>query len=220
MKELNSGGNESLNSGELRSVWIRRFDEDTKSKLALASFQIVQIDDYSLETAARRSQNEPKEFTDVVSESFSTFSTALLTSNSARGLHPIRDTEIAFFPDQFVIPNSNLKDYWEQENMVRENDRILRSRLGIKKLKGVIPDALTVAYLEFCYRDITGKDLIPPSYFIRTNSIRDTILPGLYYAVGRHFNGQPLQIFEYPQKRKHPSIFASSLLVPKKHFWQ
>ncbi|OGM54619.1 hypothetical protein A3F62_04805 [Candidatus Woesebacteria bacterium RIFCSPHIGHO2_12_FULL_44_11] len=203
---------------EKEKLKIRVFDEQTKSSLVHFGYSVVQLDDESLQRIAKAAR-EPKSLKTVVQESFSTLSPTILTSESMLGLHPLRNTEIAFRAEQIYVPQSNLKDYWEQERLINEELKEVRARLGVKKLKAVIPDASTVGYLEFAWRTSTGEDLIPPGIFIRTNTIRDTLFPGLYYAVGRHSEGQDLQVFEYPMGRKHSNIYAPAIFVPKRGIW-
>lgn len=194
------------------------FDAGTKSLLVDAGYSILQLDDESLQALANAGRT-PKSLDRLLQEAFSTLSPEILTSDSMRGLRPLRNTEIAFLGEHIYIPQSNLKNYWEQQRLINQEAKRVRESLGVKRLKGVIPDASTVGFLEFAWKASTGQELIPPGVFIRTNTIRDTLFPGLNYAVGRHFGGQSLQVFEYPKQRKSPNIYAPAILVPKRSFW-
>jgi len=119
---------------EKEKLKIRVFDEQTKSSLVHFGYSVVQLDDESLQRIAKAAR-EPKSLKTVVQESFSTLSPTILTSESMLGLHPLRNTEIAFRAEQIYVPQSNLKDYWDAIFPFE----VIRDDAGVWEMLTVLP---------------------------------------------------------------------------------
>lgn len=129
-----------------------------------------------------------------------------------------RPIEVAIFPDpaEFFVPGSFDKTKTDQERLLADDVQVLRERLGLENVTGILPEVSEATQVIFEHFDgLTDKDdrLFGPRYgfkYMRTNT--PTNLSGS--VVGSFLAVNGLYVYDFRAGRGDPSLGAARWVVP------
>ena len=128
---------------------------------------------------------------------------------------PSLRSEIAIFPDRFYLPKSNNKTFREQEAMVVQFEQELKEQYDLEKVKAVLGNTPTHAFIAFSYHAETGKRLHGKEYnyaYVRTKN-PPAINPRIV-DVGFFSDQNELGINCHPEQNDY-LVYAAPLILPK-----
>ena len=124
-------------------------------------------------------------------------------------------SEVAINPNELFLPNSNNKTLAEQEALIGNFDKALRTKKRIPGVSAILGEAPDWAEVAFTHLEVTGERLFGEKYdygFTRTK----TRVESFSVLVGRFVADDGLSVDDSDPGLRHDSLWVSPLVVPSK----